>query len=779
MLAPKIRNLNLLLVCFVSGLAVATARQQELPIVRFTGEKCELAIAWTGEIKADLTGSSFESWLAQPEIMDGFRAIRKLIDENSERAEPQAIRIANQMFDLALQKPWVLSLDEFDPAALKVKFAAQLGPQAAALEKSLQELEAQNPEKFTQFEINGAKFTSTSPDGLPTVEYGFFEDHLVVATGAGELQVLLARAKANTPAWVTELRNELPIERLAGLVRVDFRRLTQLLKDSDEADVPPELHLEEFEEIVGVFGFDGRESITRIALHCPPHLKGVLKSWDVSPMNLTDLATVPDGIDSMFAAKFNPQQLWQILATNEQSKSDVEEFAETLSQDYGIDFERDVLGSFGEYVYSYQQLSLVNPASSGILALRVKDPENFSVRLAEIVESLADDNENFSIDSEDNKNGTLYTIVPNGEPQGIPIPTPSFQLVDDQLIFALDSKAISSHLRKANRTTGKITDDVRVAALFDKEKNGGLGQPIGIQYLEVNTLVEVFYSVIPMLAAGPMADAGFNMEDLPPLDVVTNGVEPDIIGVYRTPAGFQFLEKTTLPGLTTATPVMIGLLLPAVQQARNAARRAASTNNVRQLLLANHNWESSFRTFPPAYTKDAEGQKLLSWRVHVLPFMEENELYEKFRLDEPWDSPHNKALIAEMPATFVHPELKLAPGQTVYLGVTGTAAAFMPPATPAEKNAITTGMNMAQITDGTSNTLLIVEVNADHAVTWTQPADLNVDEIEDLVGALTGNWPGRQIMLGFCDGSVQMLQEPTNEQLKKMATVNGGEVIDR
>ena len=83
-----------------------------------------------------------------------------------------------------------------------------------------------------------------------------------------------------------------------------------------------------------------------------------------------------------------------------------------------------------------------------------------------------------------------------------------------------------------------------------------------------------------------------------------------------------------------------------------------------------------------------------------------------------------------------------------------------------------------EITDGSSNTLLIVEANAEHAVPWTAPDDFDIGQ-EDLVSPLVGNWPGKSIIVGFCDGSVRMLTAPTSEQLRKMLTKSGGELIER
>src|SRR5438093_7201056 len=80
--------------------------------------------------------------------------------------------------------------------------------------------------------------------------------------------------------------------------------------------------------------------------------------------------------------------------------------------------------------------------------------------------------------------------------------------------------------------------------------------------------------------------------------------------------------------------------------------RQTSVNNLKQLALAMHNYHDTYGHLPPAALKNKKGKPLLSWRVALLPFVEEDKLYKEFRLDEPWDSAHNKKLLAKMPKLF-------------------------------------------------------------------------------------------------------------------------------
>ena len=121
--------------------------------------------------------------------------------------------------------------------------------------------------------------------------------------------------------------------------------------------------------------------------------------------------------------------------------------------------------------------------------------------------------------------------------------------------------------------------------------------------------------------------------------------------VRRTASGIAITECATMPG----TDLRDGrardgrAALPDRASRREAARRMASSNNLKQIGLAMINYEQANKTFPPAYKADKDGKPLLSWRVLILPYLESNSLYEQFHLDEPWDSAH-KRLIAQMPA---------------------------------------------------------------------------------------------------------------------------------
>ncbi|MEM9351859.1 MAG: DUF1559 domain-containing protein [Planctomycetota bacterium] len=217
--------------------------------------------------------------------------------------------------------------------------------------------------------------------------------------------------------------------------------------------------------------------------------------------------------------------------------------------------------------------------------------------------------------------------------------------------------------------------------------------------------------------------------------------------------------------------VLVGLLLPAVQAAREAARRNSAQNDIKNLLLGLYNYESANRRFPAHAVYDDAGKPLLSWRVQILPYLDDPGVYGEFRLDEPWDSEHNKQLISQMPEVFLDPSSKLAPseGRTSYVGVLGPKAFF---------SGTAKGREIREMVDGLSNSVAIVQVSDDRAPIWTKPNDWQPDPKQPLKG-LGGLHP-KVFVAGFVDGHVESIPLDIDPgELAKYLSVDGLEEIRR
>jgi hypothetical protein len=206
------------------------------------------------------------------------------------------------------------------------------------------------------------------------------------------------------------------------------------------------------------------------------------------------------------------------------------------------------------------------------------------------------------------------------------------------------------------------------------------------------------------------------------------------------------------------------VLLEAVQKARSSASRVQSANNLKQIGLAMHNYADTLRILPAQAIYDKNGKPMLSWRVLILPYVEQQALYNEFHLNEPWDSEHNKKLLAKMPKLYASPydENTLKDHTTYYQGFFGKGCFFE------GKQGLSFPRDFP---DGLSNTIMVVE--ASKAVPWTKPEDIPYDPAKPLPKL---GLPGlKGFNVGMCDGSVHFLSETITEKtLRNAITRNDG-----
>jgi prepilin-type processing-associated H-X9-DG protein len=223
-------------------------------------------------------------------------------------------------------------------------------------------------------------------------------------------------------------------------------------------------------------------------------------------------------------------------------------------------------------------------------------------------------------------------------------------------------------------------------------------------------------------------------------------------------------------GFFSCGGVLVALLLPAVQAAREAARRSQCSNNLKQIALAFHNYHDVYGSFPPAYLPDEDGRPMHSWRVLLLPFLEQQALYGMYDFSEPWDSPVNAMVTSTAIPVFQCPSDPTATGPTTnYMVITGPGTVF-------EGSQST---SIREIPDGTSNTLLVVEVGAT-GTNWAEPVDLDAGSLTlpFAQGGQPGSYHPGGINAALCDGSVRFLSDTLSPSvLHALITRAGGETI--
>ena len=235
----------------------------------------------------------------------------------------------------------------------------------------------------------------------------------------------------------------------------------------------------------------------------------------------------------------------------------------------------------------------------------------------------------------------------------------------------------------------------------------------------------------------------------------------------------SFLDRQVPSGLKTVQRIAIFGILAMVLMSCLYRERMICPQNLKQIGLALHNYILQYRCLPPAYVADKNGKPMHSWRVLILPYLDQAELYRQYDFSEPWNSPRNARLMAKCPDVFRCPHaFPMSPSTTNYVAVIGDATCW-----PGSKS-----VRLEDIKDGASKTVMLVEI-ADSDIPWIEPRDMSFDRAsagvnvdrQHGISSNHGNWA----FFVFADGSVRSLTDkmsPTT--LRAILTIAGGETIN-
>jgi len=192
--------------------------------------------------------------------------------------------------------------------------------------------------------------------------------------------------------------------------------------------------------------------------------------------------------------------------------------------------------------------------------------------------------------------------------------------------------------------------------------------------------------------------------------------------------------------------VLIALFLPGVRRSREPARRTQCLNNIRNIALALHNYEAHYHALPPAYTVNADGKPLHSWRTLILPYLDQKALYETIDLSKPWDDPANAVACNTRISIYHCPSDTCPMDHTTYLASVGPNGCFR----------LTEPRPLSDITDGLSETLMVIEAPSDRSVPWMSPDDAD-EQLILSIGPESKLAHAAGMDAAFCDGRVRFL----------------------
>jgi prepilin-type processing-associated H-X9-DG protein len=538
-------------------------------------------------------------------------------------------------------------------------------------------------------------------------------------------------------------------------------------------------------------------------LVAPSPRRGITALFDGPTFDKATLPPLPSGVDGFTVASISPSQLVdKLLAIVRQVAPDgepqINAMLGQINQMLGVKVREDLLAKLGPK-WSMYTVAAAAPAPGGlpinaVALVDLADPAKFAVSLGKALEVA-----NNQIKASGGPNagqaptaqfkklaGTQlgYELV---LPPGAALPPPMSALKPTILIgkkylaIGLTAEAAKSGLAVAEGGAPRWKPDAVYASVLDN-------LPAGMVILSVSdprqSLPQMIASLPTLMAAAnaaipnqggpggaPAIPIKIDPAKIPQPADLSSKLFPAFTAMSVDAKGISVTTRESLPsmgGNPATAGVAVALLLPAVQAAREAARRTQCSNNLKQMGLAFFNFHDAKNQFPGNIVSK-QGKPLLSWRVAILPYIEQQSLYNKFKLDEPWDSPNNKPLLKEMPTVFACPSRSSPePGMTHYQGWAGPKTLFADPRQPT---------SVRTIIDGTSFTIAVTEAKT--AVPWTKPDDLPFDPKSNvpLLGAGSVHPGGFNVL--FCDGSVRFLKSTIDPAtLKALITTNGGEPID-
>lgn len=303
--------------------------------------------------------------------------------------------------------------------------------------------------------------------------------------------------------------------------------------------------------------------------------------------------------------------------------------------------------------------------------------------------------------------------------------TPFLAIAGDNTKFELDGTPAEWNYNSDNLTASHVEVDASKAVVWTSPSDW------------------YFDETDPLAGLGDASDDGFAVSILGGRSfTLTSDVDPDAFA--------EFVDDTDGLPLDYQS---LGIELTAEE-------------SLRQISGGLETYSYAYQGISPSIRAD-DGTPLLSWRVSILPFIGYGELYSQFRLDEPWDSPHNIALLPEMPEHFYHPSVE--DGKTIYLGLDGPGTLFESTNTIVSNNSLI---------DGYLNTISIVEADPTEAVEWTRPLDLAFDPTDPLRGLGSLNGDGRFNAAVREYGSAYSFATDQPDKIPAWATYNAQDISE-
>lgn len=784
-----------LLLVTLGGASAATLGGAPLPLdpvlSAVAPEQCMWYVAYSGQGPADpASANQTEQLFAEPEVQRFAEELEAQIMRAVQRAsrgggeEAIAAEAVPVLIRAALTRPMAMYLEDAGPGPEGVMVEGAVvfnaGEKRAEVQTAIEQLLGLAEQQGLSISAESAAGMSWSrpalPPDAPAVRWTWKDDYLLIAVGEQTPQRLADRMGGSAPAWLDDLRQRQDeVTREISIGRVDVTAILNRIQPLIAQEEPDawmaidRLGLTSIREFSGRSGYDEVGCVSTAHLATDGQRSGLLAFLPHEPLSKRDLSLAPKDALIAVAKRLDPGDLWDdaldlVSQFEPRAEVEMEQALDQIETHLGVNVRRDIVDSLDDVWVAYLPSGNVMFSwSNAAVAVKVKDRATLDRAITKLcaaarAQMRPDD---AAIVESSIGDYTLYSLQIREE--GVPV-SPSWCASDEWLVFGLSPQGVRAAIQRGD---GESLAD---APGVDDALAPGAAV---LAYQDTPTLVRELYPLVQMgvqMLAGQLRNEGIEIDPsiLPTADVLVRHMRPGVTTWSHESDGFHLISRGSLPGggnLAAAAPMFVGMSVPAVISARQAARNAQDMNNLKQILLAFHNFHDANGRFPADIVDDA-GKPLLSWRVAILPYLEQGGLQDRIHLDEPWDSPHNREVLQDMPRVFQSVSDEAPAGKTQFLGLNGPGTIFEGEGEISFRN----------ITDGTSNTICVVMADADAAVEWAKPGDLPFDPEKPKRGLSGGT---RGLLIGLCDGSVHTFPPDVSaDLLRSMATRGGGEVIN-
>ena len=764
-------------------------------------EECLVFLSYAGQGAAQPgSKNQVEQLHAEPEIQAFIAEVDRLIQEGlkhipaDDEKERTLARVLPVIVRTLLLRPHVHYLADVavppqkpsGHAGIVVNAGDKTKEFVAALEEleSLYLAEVPANQAVERSEVEGVtiRLLPTSPE-IPPVAWGVKGEYVFLALGEGEAARIVKSLteQKGPPKWLVDLQKDLDIARPGALA---YLNTAAVIKTAEPlfpligAEAPPPLRdigklldatgLRHLRHVAVSSGLGEEAAVTKVSIGHDGKAEGLLALAGGKPLTADDFAKLPATAEFAGVGRFDPKHAFEIAMSiveriDPNARAAAEQQLGQAQEQLGFSVEKELLAGLGDTWSIYNNCEEGGLLFTGLcLSVSVRDQAKLEKVMDQVLRLIEKEARGgggeklFAVRKTSAGERTIQYLQVAG-----PSPVaPAWCFDGHSLVVALSPQMVRVHLTRP-------ADQKTLASLPLIQARLASGDVTSLTYQNTQLGLQAIYSYAQFLAtagAGMLEQGTGIQADLakfPSLGSISRHMRPSVHVTRNTKTGILMETYATGPSLDVLSAPMIGMFLgtvtPAVAQARGAAQEAAAMNNMRQISLAMLSYEAEHGRMPKNIV-DTDGNAILSWRVAILPYLDQQALYEEFHRDEPWDSPHNMKLLARMPPSFQHSSEATEAGKTLYQLPTGAGTLFD------AREVRLSDLQTAGV--GTAQSAMLLESTVADAVVWTKPSDVKVD-LQNFVDKLHRDRQG-STAIARADGSVQRQSLADRKELEEL-----------